>query len=213
MKRPNASAVLLAFALLLALAPPLHCEGGLSYVLSLSNENNTLSLNSYSLALGDAPDHAFQPADGHHLAILDAGGRTLYSLNFSLNSSLYYSAPIDFFDDNGTQVRFGNESSGAPPRPTVSPRPPLLVVPYFADARAIRIRDPGGKPLLSIDVSRYAHADAASLSSELSSPNTGEPASLWLTVLLLSLFLLAGAVAYHLAPKPKKKSKKKKIGS
>ncbi len=129
---------------------------GMAYSLNFELADGKLTCPNWSLSDGDGRRYDVYEADGtHRLSAFDASGKELYTFRFYLFATPSYAAPRDFFDENGTQIKFKDDSD--------LPRDPrlrsYLYPPYHPNATRLEVSELNGTVLLEVDVSKYAHLD------------------------------------------------------
>ena len=126
---------------------------GLSYSLNFRIDDGNLTCPHWSIIDGNG--RGDNPKGTHRLSAFDANGQIIYVYRFSLFERPIYAAPRDFFDENGTQIKFKDDVNwSTEPRLVSSFYPP-----YHPNATKLRVSDSNGTVLLEVDVSKYAHLD------------------------------------------------------
>lgn len=135
------------FAMLIALS---YAEYNISYALGIHYNNGNLSLSDIELVEGNGPDRLNQPESGYTLSVISFGGEKIHSFRFEINPVVLEAMRPEWFDENGTQIYFPKAS------PQATETDEMIIVPYYHDAKEIRIEDEKGRPALLVDVSPYA---------------------------------------------------------
>jgi hypothetical protein len=111
------------------------------YFLDLKYDRGGLSLLDVYVTGGQAPDNANQPEDGYRCDVLSDRG-ILYSFRFTIPLELSVMPPLD---------------GGEPEPPVVLEEVEFsLTMPYYTEAKTIKLYDPQGVEKLSVDVSEFA---------------------------------------------------------
>ncbi|MBS3097873.1 hypothetical protein J4209_03720 [Candidatus Woesearchaeota archaeon] len=110
------------------------------HILDLSYDNEVITLNDKITKFGYAPDRKIQPDDGYTAEVIAIDNSVLYSFRFKVPLELY----LDITDPvtgelTGGMIKLDKTDFA-------------LVIPYFEDAKEIRLYNSSKQELLAIDV-------------------------------------------------------------
>ncbi|MEA3255225.1 MAG: hypothetical protein U9Q22_05275 [Candidatus Altiarchaeota archaeon] len=114
------------------------------YLLDINYNKYTLNLIDVSVKQGYAPDRMVQPEEGYRCEVISFTNEVVYTFKFEIPSTLC----SDYIDP-----KTGRLSGGCIKVDNVNF---TLQIPYFRNAKTIRVYDPHDFPKLSVDVSRFA---------------------------------------------------------
>ncbi len=181
---------LILFFLFFGFSPVMAEEAGKVYVLTLSYQNNEISLVNVFIKQGFAPDKKIQPENGYEYRIVSSSSKTLYSFKFTIPSEL------TLFDSG-----CGGCSSGCGGGTAVDSKSSevaslantqfTLLAPFYKEARAINIYDQSAKLKLTVDVSQLSGTSA----------KKGVGLYLGISLIILGAVAIIAAIAYRFIAK------------
>ena len=140
----------------------------LSYSLTLDYDNGVITTEDLELIEGSAPDRNIQPENGYTANVISFDDEILYSFKFAFATTISYALPREWFDENGTQIYFPNETEQTALDQTTE----VLIIPYYETAKSIEIYDPDDIRILLVDVSEYSICNLNEICDGDESPET-----------------------------------------
>lgn len=129
-------------------------EMNLSYMVKIHYNNGALSLSDLKLISGEAPARTNQPYSGYTLKVISFNETVLHSFKFEIETTPLADAPREIFDEEGNQIAVPNATGSVSATTDV-----VLVVPYYKNAKDIRIYDTNDQLVLTIDVSGFSERE------------------------------------------------------
>lgn len=188
---------LILFSLFFGFSPVMAEEADKVYVLTLSYQNNEISLVNVFAKQGFAPDKRVQPENGYEYRIVSSSNKTLYSFKFTIPSELtLFCSGCGGNSSCGSGCGSGSCNSGCGGGTVDSKSSEVaslantqftLLAPFYKEAKAINIYDQSAKLKLTVDV------------SQLQGTNAKKSAGFYLGISLIFLgaLVVIAAVAYR----------------
>ena len=121
------------------LAGMVSAETNKVYILNLDYDNGKITLKDKIVKYGYSPDRKIQPEEGYRAEVVSVNGDVLYFFNFEVPSKIY----VDV-----TEPRTQELSGGII---KLDKTDFALIVPYFEEAKEIKIYDMNNNEILLID--------------------------------------------------------------
>ncbi|MBI2106560.1 hypothetical protein HYT57_01115 [Candidatus Woesearchaeota archaeon] len=119
--------------------------------LTLKYDNGKIMHEETKLISGSPPDRINQPINGYTAKILSFKNELLYSFKFPIELIPLSALDPSWFDDEGNQIFFPNETVESLKKLTF-----ILNFPFFNNAKYIEIYSPEDSLILTVDISKFA---------------------------------------------------------
>lgn len=124
------------------------------FVLTLHYDSGKISVESLFIEKGYFEEPVQQPEDGYLLEIISSENKIIYYQRFKFNFEEYLSPPLsEWFDESGNQIYIPNNNETIQILENTTAK---LILPYFNNARLIKIKEPSGLVVVSIPLNQKA---------------------------------------------------------